>query len=82
MSRFDESKDDDFKKDWLKVLDTNLPSIIWALAPGNYSPVHSFFGGIAAQEAVKYTGKFTPINNIFVHEFYTNLFKGKSLDSL
>lgn len=60
-------------------MDTNLPGLVYGLAKGNYSPVHSYFGGIAAQEAIKLTGKFTPINHIFLHEFYTGLFKGKQL---
>lgn len=67
------------KQDWKKFLDTNLPFLAFGLASGEYSPVHSFFGGIAAQEAVKFTGKFTPINHIFLHEFYTSFFKGKSV---
>lgn len=61
------------------MLESNLPGIVYGLFPGNFSCVHSFFGGIAAQEAVKLTGKYTPIHNIFLHEFYTGLFKNKSL---
>ena len=64
----------------MNILKTNLPGISYGLFPGNFSSVHSFFGGISAQEAVKLTGKFTPINNIFLHEFYTGLFKNKKLD--
>lgn len=67
------------KSEWLKTMEGNLPALIYYLFPGNYASVHSFFGGIAAQEAVKLTGKFTPINNIFLHEFYTGIFKNKNL---
>lgn len=49
--------------------------MIFGLSKGTYSPVCSFFGGIAAQEIVKLTGKFTPIPNIFIHEFYSGLLK-------
>lgn len=37
------------------------------------SPVSSFFGGIVAQEVVKLTGKFTPINQWLHYEFFNLL---------
>ena len=48
----------------------------FALIKGEFSPMSSFYGGITAQEIIKKTGKFTPINHLFIHEFYTGLFKG------
>lgn len=70
------------KKDWLKILDTDLPKLIFSLAKGTYAPICTFYGGIVAQEAVKFTGKFTPINQLFIHEFYTGLFKEKSFEDI
>lgn len=63
------------KEGWDKYLNSDLPKFIFSLARGTYSPVSSFYGGIVAQEAVKYTGKFTPLNQLFIHEFYTTCFK-------
>ena len=63
------------KESWDKFLNSDLPKFIFALAKGTYSPVNSFYGGIVAQEAIKYTGKFTPLNQLYIHEFYTTCFK-------
>jgi ubiquitin-activating enzyme E1 len=37
------------------------------------SPVASFFGGVVAQEIVKYTGKYTPITQWFHMDFFKSL---------
>lgn len=70
------------KKDWIKILETNIPKLVFSLAKGTYAPICSFYGGIVAQEAVKFTGKFTPINQLFIHEFYTGLFKEISFEDV
>jgi ubiquitin-activating enzyme E1 len=40
----------------------------WAAA--NIPPVCGFFGGILAQEIIKATGKYTPIDQWFIHDFF------------
>lgn len=65
-----------------KFLDAELHRFFFALAAGNYAPVHSFFGGITAQEAVKFTGKFSPLSQWFVHEFYSTTFRGEAFEGL
>ena len=40
------------------------------LAKSEISPICSFLGGMAAQEIIKFTGKFTPINQWFWFEFF------------
>jgi ubiquitin-activating enzyme E1 len=70
------------KLDWTKHLEDELCEFFFLLASGSYSPVFSFFGGIAAQEVVKFTGKFTPINQWFIHEFYSNIFRDYSVAKL
>ncbi len=42
--------------------DADLASAFGQLCVGQLSPVCSFLGGVIAQEALKFTGKFTPIN--------------------
>jgi ubiquitin-activating enzyme E1 len=40
----------------------------WAAA--NIPPICSFFGGIVAQEIIKTIGKYIPINQWFIHDFF------------
>ena len=40
----------------------------WAAA--NIQPVCAFFGGILAQEIIKTTGKYIPIDQWFIHDFF------------
>eukprot|EP00343_Euplotes_focardii_P012921 CAMPEP_0205833078 /NCGR_PEP_ID=MMETSP0206-20130828/48682_1 /ASSEMBLY_ACC=CAM_ASM_000279 /TAXON_ID=36767 /ORGANISM="Euplotes focardii, Strain TN1" /LENGTH=1012 /DNA_ID=CAMNT_0053139147 /DNA_START=84 /DNA_END=3122 /DNA_ORIENTATION=+ len=42
------------------------------------SPVASFFGGIVAQEVVKFTGKYTPITQWMHMDFFKSLPKGEA----
>lgn len=70
------------KENWGKLLESDLPKFVFCLAKGTFSPMNSFYGGIVAQEAVKYTGKFTPLNQLFVHEFYTTCFKHIGFDAV
>lgn len=46
----------------MDILDSDLVYLIYNLSSGHYPAITSFFGGIVAQEAVKKTGKFTPLN--------------------
>ena len=50
------------KAHWVEKLDEKLIKIIFSLSRANFTSVDSFYGGIVAQEVVKYTGKFTPFN--------------------
>lgn len=67
---------------WNKFLEREVHKVFFALSPGQYSPVHSFYGGITAQEVVKYTGKFTPLNQWLVHEFYSTALKDQTYEKL
>ena len=58
-----------------RLFATSLHRFFFALARGQYSPAHSFFGAIAAQEIVKLTGKYTPISQWFIHEWYWSGFR-------
>lgn len=62
-------------EEWKKLTETHIHKFLFGLAPGTFAPVQSFFGAIAAQEIVKYTGKYTPIHQWFVHEWYWSSFK-------
>jgi ubiquitin-activating enzyme E1 len=64
-----------------KLFATSLHKFFFSLAKGQYSPVHSFFGAIAAQEIVKLTGKYTPISQWFIHEWYWSSFKKFQFES-
>jgi ubiquitin-activating enzyme E1 len=64
-------KEEDFKN----LSATHLHKIFFSLSSGNFLPVQSFFGAIAAQEIVKYTGKYTPIHQWYIHEWYWSSFK-------
>lgn len=55
----------------------DLSRFFVGLARAELSPVSSFIGGIAAQEVVKVTGKYTPIKQLFIHEFYSTVLKGR-----
>lgn len=46
-------------------------------ASASISPVASFFGGVVAQEIVKYTGKYTPITQWLHLDFFKSLPKGE-----
>lgn len=61
--------------EWRKSLDTNLLKYCLAYWNLQIAPMTSFWGGIVAQEIVKFTGKFSPINQWLIHEFYSTIFK-------
>lgn len=46
---------------FVEEVNENLVKNIARFARANISPVASFWGGIIAQEVVKFTGKFTPL---------------------
>lgn len=50
------------KSHWVDKINEDLIRKIFSLSRGNFTEMHSFYGGIVAQEAIKYTGKFTPFN--------------------
>lgn len=67
---------------WDKYMASDMPKYIFSLAKATLSPMNSLFGGIVAQEAVKFTGKFTPINQLLIHEFYTGCFKNLKFEEI
>ena len=67
---------------WDKYFEKEAHKFLFGLAAGSYSPMHSFYGGIAAQELVKFTGKYTPLNQWFIHEFYSTAMKDITFDKL
>lgn len=54
-------------------LDEKVILNIARFARSNISPIASFWGGIVAQEIVKFTGKFTPITQWLHNEFFEAL---------
>ena len=72
-----EEPEEDPIPEWTKKLDTNLVKYCLAFWNLELSPMTCFWGGIVAQEIVKFTGKFSPINQWLIHEFYSTVFKHK-----
>jgi ubiquitin-activating enzyme E1 len=70
------------KNSWLKQAKENVAKLSFAFRNSNFLSAISFFGGIAAQEVIKYTGKFTPLQNIYINEFYGNIFKTQSFQEI
>ena len=64
----------DTAEEWKKRIDQGLARQFFIFSHFKYLSVDSFFGGIIAQEIIKKTGKFEPLNQFFIHEFYSNLF--------
>jgi ubiquitin-activating enzyme E1 len=71
----EEKPEEEQDPEWIKKLDTNLVKYCLAYWNLELSPMTCFWGGIVAQEIVKFTGKFSPINQWMIHEFYSTLFK-------
>lgn len=67
-------------EDWKKISETSLHKYFFGLSSGTFSAVQGFFGAIAAQEIVKFTGKYTPIHQWFVHEWYWSSFRKLSYE--
>ena len=76
-NKIEEEKQEEEDKipEWTKKLDTNLIKYCLAFWNLELSPMTCFWGGIVAQEIVKFTGKFSPINQWLIHEFYSTVFK-------
>ena len=53
-------------QDW----DEKIPCQIASWAKAEISPVCAFLGGVVAQEIVKFTGKYTPINQWLLFDFF------------
>ena len=53
-------------QDW----DEKIPAQVAAWSRAEISPVCAFLGGVLAQEIVKYTGKYTPINQWLLFDFF------------
>lgn len=75
-------EDADKKASLQKFWGSDLPKFVVGLLRTELSPVSTFFGGIAAQEIVKVTGKYGPIDQLFIHEFYSTTMKDKTWDAL
>ena len=61
------------KADWFAGIqdwDEKIPYNIASWARSEISPVCAFLGGIVSQEIVKYTGKYTPINQWLLFDFF------------
>ena len=67
---------DEFKKqnkNWFSGVqewDEKIPHNVASWAKSEISPVCAFLGGVVAQEIVKYTGKYTPINQWLLFDFF------------
>ena len=80
--KVEEENIEDETPEWKKKLDTDLIKYCLAFWNLEVSPMTAFWGGIVAQEVVKYTGKFTPIHQWLIHEFYSSVFKHKEMDQV
>ena len=78
----EEEKPEDTVEEWTKNLDTDLVKYCLAFWNLEIAPMTAFWGGIIAQEIVKFTGKFNPINQWMIHEFYSNVFKHLDQDKV
>ena len=68
--------------DWKNDFERELITQCLAFWNCQIEPMCSFFWGIIAQEIVKYTGKFTPINQWLIHEFYSTCNPGISVENM
>ena len=69
---YDEYKKDE-KKSWfagVQEWDEKIPFNIASWSRSEISPVCAFLGGVVSQEIVKYTGKYTPINQWLLFDFF------------
>ena len=57
----------------VEELDKTLLTTLFNGAASSISPQAAFFGGIIAQEVVKFTGKYTPINQWFHYDAFESL---------
>ena len=54
----------------IQELDENIVLNVARWASAQIQPICGFFGGILAQEIIKATGKYVPINQWFIHDFF------------
>ena len=78
----DEKIEESVITEWKTGFETDLVMKCLAYWNTQYSPITSFWGGIVAQEIVKFTGKFSPISQWMIHEFYSNIFKSTPMEDL
>lgn len=78
----DEEPAEETVPEWKKNMDANLMKYLLAFWNLEVSPMTAFWGGIVAQEIVKYTGKYSPINQWMIHEFYSTVFKHKEVNEV
>lgn len=57
----------------VEELDSALLTTLFNGAASSISPLAAFFGGIIAQEVVKFTGKYTPINQWFHYDSFESV---------
>ena len=73
--KIEEEEEKDEFPEWKKKIDTKLLKYILAFWNLEIAPITAFWGGIVAQEVVKLTGKYSPIDQWLIHEFYSASFK-------
>jgi ubiquitin-activating enzyme E1 len=57
----------------LEEIDEKVVRNVAAFAPYQVSPLAAFFGGIIAQEIVKYTGKYSPLKQWLHYDIFETL---------
>lgn len=74
-----EINDNDKEKKLKHCVEEIKKEVIWKTAKyskAHITPIASFFGGILAQEVVKFTGKFMPIYQILYIDFFDSITDG------
>lgn len=57
----------------VEVIDHSVLINVAKFAPFCISPMAAFFGGVVAQEIVKYTGKYTPLRQWLHYDIFETL---------
>lgn len=78
----DEKIEESAITDWKTGFEPDLVKKCLSFWNCQIAPMCSFWGGVIAQEVVKFTGKFTPLNQWLIHEFYSTIYKGKTMEDL
>jgi len=61
----------------LDTIEENIVRNVSLFAGAHLSPVAAFFGGIVAQEIIKFTGKYTPLRQWLHYEAFEVLPEGE-----
>ncbi|CDU20777.1 ubiquitin-activating enzyme E1, putative [Plasmodium yoelii] len=65
------NKDKEDKQSWsVEKLDKNIIINVAKYSKSHISPIASFFGGLLAQEIIKFTGKYMPIHQLLYMDFF------------